>query len=178
MKSHVRKTIFFILLVGISYFAYAYMIKPANRHLTQQKLALENKLQKLSELENASVAVSDLGEQLEELERAVTFFESKLPPESQIDRVLEQITVIAQKQGLQPKTILSLKRKNCNGYIEQPLRMELYGNFSSYYSFLLALERLDRITRIRELELKKDPTEEGVATANFIVSIFFQNAAG
>jgi ribosomal protein S27AE len=43
------------------------------------------------------------------------------------------------------------------GYIEQPMKMELYGNFDSYYSFLIDLEQLPRITRIRELELKKDP---------------------
>ena len=178
MTSGTRKVIFFILLVAVSYLAYAYMIKPGNKHLTEQKLMLRNKLAKLSELENASIAASDLGEQLEELERAITFFESKLPPESQIDKVLEQVTVIAQKQGLEPKTIMALKRKDCHGYIEQPLRMELYGSFNSYYSFLLALERLDRITKIRELELKKDPEQEGAATAKVTVSIFFLNATG
>ena len=154
------------------------MIRPANSRLAEKKLIFQNKLEKLDELEEASVAARDLDEQLEELERAVVFFESKLPPESQIDRVLKQITVIAQKQGLESKTIRALKRKDCNGYIEQPLRMELYGNFNSYYSFLLALERLDRITKIRELELKKDRSEEGVATARFIISIFFQNTVG
>jgi type IV pilus assembly protein PilO len=175
MTSGMRKVIFFVLLAAISYFAYAYMIRPGNRLLMEQKLQLKSKLEKLRELEQASAAASDLSKQLEELERAITFFESKLPPESQIDKVLEQVTVIAQQQGLEPKTIFALKRKDCNGYIEQPLRMELYGSFNSYYSFLLALERLDRITKIRELELKKDSREEGVATAKFIVSIFFQN---
>ena len=62
------------------------------------------------------------------------------------------------------------------GYIEQPLKMELYGNFDAYYSFLLDLEQMPRITKIRELVLKKDKEHEGMTTAEFVVSIFFQGA--
>jgi len=89
--------------------------------------------------------------------------------------VLEQVTVIAQKEGLKPKTIRTLKDKNNSGYIEQPLKMELVGNFSSFYSFLLELENLPRIMKIRELELEKQTTDEGQIAADFVVSIFFQN---
>jgi hypothetical protein len=52
--------------------------------------------------------------------------------------------------------------------------MELNGNFNSYYSFLLELEKLDRITKIRELKLRKMPKSDGFAEADFVVSIFFQ----
>jgi type IV pilus assembly protein PilO len=54
--------------------------------------------------------------------------------------------------------------------------MELHGNFNSYYAFLLELEQLDRITKIRELELKKSD-REGQTEATFVMSIFFQSAA-
>jgi hypothetical protein len=54
--------------------------------------------------------------------------------------------------------------------------MELDGNFNSYYAFLLELEKLDRITKIRELSLEKTE-REGQTQAKFIMSIFFQNAA-
>jgi len=92
--------------------------------------------------------------------------------------VLEQVTVIAQKQGLKPKTIKTLKKKDNSGYIEQPLKMELVGNFNSFYSFLLELEKLPRIMKIRELELDKQTKNEGQIAADFIVSIFFQNKTG
>ena len=89
--------------------------------------------------------------------------------------MLEQVTLIAQKQGLKPKTIRTLTTKDNSGYVEQPLKMELDGNFSSFYSFLLELEKLPRIMKLRELELKKKKSYEGEISANFIVSIFFQN---
>ena len=69
-------------------------------------------------------------------------------------------------------------RKNNSGYIEQPLKMELTGNFDSFYSFLLEIEKLPRIMKIRELNLKKQTEGEGQIAANFVVSIFFQNKTG
>jgi len=92
--------------------------------------------------------------------------------------VLEQVTVIAQKQGLKPKTIRTLKKQDNSGYIEQPLKMELVGNFSSFYSFLLELEKLPRIMKIRELKLDKQASTEGQIAADFVISIFFQNKTG
>jgi len=57
--------------------------------------------------------------------------------------------------------------------VEQPLEMELDGGFNAYYSFLLELEKLDRITKIRQLNLKKKTRDQGQTTAKFVMSIFF-----
>jgi len=178
MTSGLRKIVFFVLLLGVTYVAYRYMIKPANQHLAESKARVQAKLAKLSEFEKATAAAEDLSKQLEQLAEAMEFFESKLPPTSEIDKVLRDVTVIAQKQGLKSKTFQTLKKKNNSGYIEQPLKMELVGNFNSFYSFLLELEKLPRIMKIRELELDKQTKNEGRVRADFVVSIFFQNKTG
>ena len=177
MTGNFRKVVFFILLVSIAAAGYQYMIKPANANLAEAKGRVDTKLAQLAEFQKATTAAEDMTKQLAQLEEAIEFFESKLPPKSQIHEVLEQVTVIAQKQGLKPKTIRTLKKKDNSGYIEQPLKMELEGNFSSFYSFLLELEKLPRIMKIRELELDKHADSDGRIAANFIVSIFFQNIA-
>jgi type IV pilus assembly protein PilO len=178
MTGNFRKMVFFVLLVGVAVIGYQYMIKPANQHLAEVKSRLDTKVAQLAKFQQATAAAEDLTKQLEELQGAIGFFESRLPPKSQIHEVLEQVTVIAQKEGLEPKTIRTLKEKDNSGYIEQPLKMELVGNFSSFYSFLLELENLPRIMKIRELELEKQKTGEGRIAADFIVSIFFQNNVG
>jgi len=175
MTSGFRKAVFFILLLGVAVVGYQYMIKPANRHLAEAKARVETKLDSLAKFEKAAAAAEDLAKQLEQLQEAIAFFESKLPPTSKIHEVLEQVTMIAQKQGLKPKTIRTLKKKDNSGYIEQPLKMSLEGNFGSFYSFLLELEKLPRIIKIRELKLDKQTDSEGRVAADFIVSIFFQN---
>jgi type IV pilus assembly protein PilO len=175
MTGNFRKAVFFLLLVGVAFVGYQYMIKPANARLAESKGRVDGKLAQLSKFQEASSAAEDLTKQLDQLKEAMEFFESKLPPKSQIHEVLEQVTVIAQKQGLKPKTIRTLEKKNNSGYIEQPLKMTLEGNFGSFYSFLLELEKLPRIMKIRELELSKYNENNGEITADFIVSIFFQN---
>lgn len=177
MTSGSRKFVFFVLLLALAYVSYAYMIKPANQHLAREKIEVNAKRAKLLELKKATAAASDLTKQLEKVEEAIAVFESKLPPRSEIHKVLENITRIAQTHGLVPKTIRTLKVKSNRGYIEQPLHMELHGNFNSYYSFLLELEKLDRITKIRELTLKKKANTEGETAATFVVSIFFQKTS-
>jgi type IV pilus assembly protein PilO len=154
------------------------MIKPANAHLTEIDSRVAAKEAQLAKFKEATSAAEGLSKQLEQLQQAMGFFESKLPPTSQIHEVLEQVTVIAQKEGLKPKTIRTLTRKDNSGYIEQPLKMELEGNFSAFYSFLLELEKLPRIMKIRELQLGRTKDGEGQIAADFTVSIFFQNVNG
>jgi len=175
MTSNFRKIVFFVLLVGLAVVGYQYMIKPANKDLAEIKAKVDSKLEQLVKFEEATAAAEDITKQLDKLQEAINFFESKLPPRSQIHEVLEQVTVIAQKEGLKPKTIRTLANKDNSGYIEQPIKMELVGNFSSFYSFLLELEKLPRIMKIRELELDKQKSSDGEISADFIVSIFFQN---
>ena len=175
MTSGLRQAIFFILLVGVAAIGYQGMIRPANRKLAEAKQKLEGKRAKLADFEEATGNTEDLNKQLEQLQEAVRFFESKLPPTSEVHKVLEQVTVIAQKQGLKPKTIKTLQPKDNSGYVEQPLNMKLVGNFTSFYSFLLELEKLPRIMKLRELKLEKERTSEGEIGAEFILSIFFQN---
>jgi type IV pilus assembly protein PilO len=175
MTGNLRKVIFFILLLTVAYLAYAFMIQPANKSLADQRERVQQDIKTLNELQQATATARDLNKQLVQLGEAINFFESKLPPHSQISQVLQDVTVIAQKQGLATKSIKTLNRKDNSGYIEQPLQMELYGSFNAYYSFLLELEKLPRITKIRELQLKRDPSNDGAATANCIMSIFFQN---
>mgnify|MGYP006294756899 FL=1 len=175
MTSGLRKLVFFGLLVGVAVAGYQYMIKPANKHLAETKNRVATKLNKLDEFEQATAAAKYQSQQLEQLHEAIQFFESKLPPKSKIHEVLEQVTVIAQTEGLEPKTIRTLERTDNSGYIEQPLEMALAGDFKSFYSFLLELEKLPRIMKIRELEIDKEKTEEGRIVADFVVSIFFQH---
>jgi type IV pilus assembly protein PilO len=175
MTGNFRKAVFFVLLLGVAVVGYQYMIKPANTHLAEVKGRVDTKFAQLAKFQQASAVAEDLAKQLDQLQEAIGVFESRLPPKSQIHEVLQQVTVIAQKEGLEPKTIRTLKDKNNSGYIEQPLRMELVGNFSSFYSFLLELENLPRIMKIRELNLEKQTDGEGQIAADFIVSIFFQN---
>jgi type IV pilus assembly protein PilO len=175
MEGRFKKILFYVSLIGLTVLSYQFMIRPANKALAEQQARIQTKSARMAEFEKAAAAAYDLNVQLQQLQQAVKFFESKLPPTSEIYKVLEQVTLIAQKQGLQPRTIRTLASKTNSGYIEQPLKMELEGDFNSFYSFLLELEKLPRIMKIRNLDLKKVTEPDGSVYADFTVSIFFQS---
>jgi type IV pilus assembly protein PilO len=177
MSSGFRKAIFLILLLGVMAAGYQFLIKKANDGLAQARKQLDEKRAKLAEYERATAQAEDYNKQGKQVEEAIRFFESKLPPTSEIDKVLGQVTVIAQKQGLVSKEIRNLGTKDNSGYVEQSLQMKLVGNFNSFYSFLLEMEKLPRITKLRELKIQKEKDGEGRIAAEFVVSIFFQNKA-
>jgi len=188
MNNDVKKGVFFVLLLMLIFVAYTYMVKPVNADIVEQKQKAQFRLEKLARLgqlaesKDATFAAKYLSEQIEILGTAITFFESKLPPKSKVHEVLEQVVLIAQKQGLKPKTIRTLKKKSHNrGYIEQSLKMGLEGDFDAFYSFLLELEKLPRIIKIRELKIKRakqntSDKQDGLIAADLIVSIFFQGS--
>jgi type IV pilus assembly protein PilO len=178
MSGVLQKAVFFLLLIGLVFSGYHFMIRPANQDLVLSRQRVEANLGKLNEFETATTAAEDISKQLSQLHDAIAFFESKLPPTNEIYRVLEHVTVIAQKQGLKPKSIKTLNRKHNSGYVEQPLCMKLEGDFNAFYSFLLELEKLPRIMKVRKLNLDKKAALEGLVAADCIVSIFFQNKVG
>jgi type IV pilus assembly protein PilO len=175
MWQSLRKLVFLMLVVGLAWVGHRFVISPAQQSLHESKDRLKLNRMKLSEFEKTTDVASDLTEQLGQLRDAITFFEQKLPPTSEIYSVLEQITLIAQKQGLNPKSIRTLGQKQNSGYVEQPLEMKLEGNFAAFYSFLLEIEKMPRIMKVRKLDVNKTRELEGEVSTDCIVSIFFQN---
>ena len=178
MSSGIRKVISLIVVLGVLFVAYQYMIKPANKAIEEQKVAVMEKEKRLLKLEEARAAVKDLNAQIQKLQDAIDYFNNRLPSKDDVYKVLHEVTQIAQQQGLKTELVETLKAVDCNGYVELPLKMKLEGDFVSYYDFLLKLENMDRITRIREMDLKSQPKSDGESLDNnFTVSVFMKTKA-
>jgi len=175
MKFGIRELLFVILLLAIPAGAYLWVFRPANQHIEAQRQAIESKDKKLLSLQRAMVGIKDLNEEVEKLKDAVAFFENKLPPRHEIHKVLERVTKIADQHGLETKLFETLKSKSFATYSEQPIKMEVYGGFDAFYQFLLDVENMPRITKIRQMKLKKAQQDGSLVEATFTMSIFFDN---
>ena len=85
------------------------------------------------------------------------------------------MTQIADQHGLETKLFETLKSKPFATYSEQPIKMEVYGGFDAFYQFLLDVENMPRITKIRQMKLKKAQQDGSLVEATFTMSIFFDN---
>lgn len=175
MKLGLRELLFLILLLAVPTGAYFWIYKPANQRIEQQRQEIEAKVQKLESLRKALGGIEDLGAEVEKLQEAVTFFEAKLPKHHEIHRVLEKVTRIAEKHQLETKLFKTLKPEPFAAYSEQPIEMTLEGDFDSFYQFLLELEKMPRITKIKVMQMEKDTKKEGVTKSDMEISIYFDS---
>jgi len=177
MKFGIRELLFVVLLLAIPAGAFMWVFRPANERIEAQRIEIESKDKKLLSLQRAMVGIKDLNVEVEKLQEAVAFFEDKLPPRHEIHKVLEQVTQIADEHGLETKLFETKKSKPFATYSEQPIKMEVYGGFDSFYQFLLDIEKMPRITKIREMKMKKASKDGDQVETTFLMSIFFDNTS-
>jgi len=175
MKFGVRELIFLLLLIGVPVAAYFYVYEPRNIQIEEAREEIKVKTDKLKRLDEAMSSILDLGHEIDKLSESIALYEQKLPTQREVEVILKEVWELAAKHELTPKSIRTDKIVSTAHYAELPIKMEIIGNFDGLYSFLLDLERLQRITRMPTMKLKKmSCSQEGNMQADVILSIFFE----
>jgi len=179
-----RQLLFVMLLVGILVGSWFFIFRPRDIADARMRVQIEAKQKQLSKLNRATATIGDLKNEIDDLEKAIGFFHSKLPSEKEIDKVLEELWRLAEKNNLATKSIATLRRGESSTFVaagaphaEQPIKMKFTGDFLGFYGFLLALESQPRIMRIRTMTLDQ-ANEDGTVTAEVEMSIFFEQKGG
>lgn len=173
MKVGIRELILFVLLLallGISW----YFVKNTNDRRAFLHNGIRQKTADLEELNNRTAGISDVGHKIEEIQKAIAFFESKLPKQKEADKIMRTIAEMASANALQVKSLKMNPSQRYAGYSEQPMELVISGNFEGFYSLLLQLEKDERITRLHQMNLQKIQTNEGQMTAKISLSVFFE----
>jgi type IV pilus assembly protein PilO len=177
MRFGFREIVFVALMIGLLAISFLFFKK------TDEKRArilseIHNQQTALNNLHTATAGISDLNKKIEELQQAISFFESKLPQEKEMDKILKEVWQMAEANALATKTVRTSKSERAGSYSEQPITMSLAGDFNGFYTFLLQLEKLPRLTRITQMNLQKISDHEGEMTAQMTLSIFFEPDTG
>ena len=181
MRSGPREIVFIVLLIAIPLGAWRYVIRPRNARAEQIHQAIQAKQEELKTLACTKDAIGDLKKEIAALSEAMTFFESKLPNEKEIDKVLHSLWELAKSDTLVTKGIRTRDRKSHDAasltspYCDQPVAMQLEGDFMKFYAFLQALENQPRIMRVRDMKITEaKDAPEGCVQAEFTMSVFFE----
>lgn len=175
MRMGIREITFILLLLAMPVAAYFFVFEPRNQQITQARQEIALKQQKLAQLEAATMKIDDLGAEIEKLSQAITVFEQKLPAERETEVILKEVWELAARHHLVPRSVRTDKTIDGQLYSTLPIQMSIVGNFDGFYSFLLDLEKLPRLTQIPRLNLKKINTEEGHMQADIVLYIFFES---
>ncbi len=165
-------TIVGALVIGAA--AVFLVVQPARLRIGQDQQVTRDLQAQLDKFWRVTRRITDLEGEIRRLEEALAFFESRLPQEREIDVVLREVWLIADGQELLCQSVRTHKLEVMPRYNSQPIKLSLEGRFDGFYQFLLGLEQLPRITKIRELEVTQSPTEEETVHAEILLDIFFE----
>ncbi len=174
MRFGVREILFLVILFGIPLAAYQYVFKPRNAEIRQARTEIEGKLSRLEQLSLTTARINDLDIAIERGREAIDVVEAKLPSAQNVDEVLRQAWKIARRYDLSIQNVEPEKRVPASKYMELPIKVELFGNFDGFYEFLRDLEQLPRLTRIKDLHMKRSDDGNGLMEADFKLSIFYE----
>jgi type IV pilus assembly protein PilO len=178
MKFGIREIVFVVVMLGLLGSTNYFVFSKANVKKQELLKEIHDRQAALSNLQQATAGIDDLNHKIDDLQKAITFFESKLPQEKEVDKILKEVWQMAEANSLQTKTIKTLKTERGPSYSEQPIDMSLAGDFNGFYSFLLQLEKLQRITRVTSMTLTKINDRDGEMQAQMTLSIFFEPDSG
>jgi type IV pilus assembly protein PilO len=196
MKFGTREILFLLLLVAIPIGSWVLVFHPRDQKIEEAKQEILAKRAKLNSLNRATSSMKSLESEIKQYNEAIAFFRSKLPQEKEMDQVLGEVWKLAQTSNLNVTGVRTISRVGNNTvslidpggpYAEQPVRLQLEGDFNeALYSFLLALEKRPRITRIQKMQVEKvadaiskgEPKAEGKVKADIEMSVFFERSTG
>jgi type IV pilus assembly protein PilO len=179
MRIGIRELVCILVVLGIPPAFWWSVYRPIDERIAAVNNEYETKKQKLEQLEAAMKPIDDLGREIDRLSEALTVFEAKLPAEKEVEVILKEVTQVAMRHGLKTRSVRAEKPTKNTRYSEQELKMVIRGDFDGYYSFLIDVERLSRITQVPQMKLSKfKGGEEGEMEAEFTLKIFFEAQGG
>ena len=159
MKLGIREMIFLLVLAAIPVAAWFFVFEPRNQDIEQSRREIAQMETTLVRLDQLTDEVGDVRTAIDEAELRLADFRRNIPDANEVDDMLAEIHRIGERNALGISSIRALNRTETQGYAEIPLSLEIDGSFRGLYRFLIDLERLPRITRVRELKLERNLVE-------------------
>ena len=182
-----RDLAFVAVLIAVPIASYFFVFAPRNDEIAKARAEINAKNVRLENLRRLTSRIGDLGREIVEREEELERLNQKLPDREGVDRILEQVTQLAQKSNLAVRSVKGEKVVPAGRAMELPLKTTIEGNFDGFYQFLLDVEALPRITRVHSMKIAKlgmgprdnpDEMVGGSMRAEFTLSIYFNDTTG
>ncbi len=178
MRFGYREIVFLVVLLAVPVASFWFVFRPQNEEIARARQEIAQKEDMLRTLAAVTAQREDLAALNDEIAGAISMIESRLPSAKEVDVVLAQVAEIAVRNRLTLEKVKSDKPVSAASYMEQPLSMTIVGDFEGFYSFLLDLEKLDRITRMPGVKIERSRDVDGEMKADFTLSIYFEQQEG
>src|SRR5690349_16752811 len=108
MKFGIREMLFLAVMLGLLGASYFLVFSKADAKRADRLRKIDERTKALAELKRATDSVHDVDRKIAELKQATTFFESKLPQAREMDKVLSEVSPLAERNNLTARTVKTL----------------------------------------------------------------------
>ena len=171
-----REIGFFVLMIALLAGSYHFGFSKLEDRRTSLRQEIARRQGVLDDLSRSTRDIADIEARTTALAKAIDFFEARLPREKEVADILRRVTDMAEAQHLASRSFVPMKVVVDSNYRELPIDITFSGNFSNFYSFMLQLEQMPRITQIQQMTLRKIDDRDGEMQADLRLSIFFESA--
>ncbi len=175
MNTAIRQLLFFAVLLTLPIASYFLVFKPQNIEIEKAKKEIDHKQAMLDKLRQATAQSDDLARANDQVKLAIEAIQARLPGTKEMDNVLRQVSSLAGKSSLRvPQFKKSDKTSPAGLAMEQPIDIEITGDFDGFYQFLLELEQLPRIMRIPDFSIVRSDKVDGEMKTKLVLSIYYE----
>jgi type IV pilus assembly protein PilO len=175
MNQTTRHILFGGVLLALPISAYFVVFKPRNAEIAKAKKEIALKEDMLAKLRQATSQTDDLVKANEQIRQSIEAIQAQLPSAKEMDDVLRQVANITSKHDLKvPQFKRNDKSLPAGLAMEQPIEIEITGDFDGFYQFLLELEQMPRITRVPDLSIVRSDKIDGEMKAKMTLSIYYE----
>lgn len=175
MSTTARQFLFSAVLLALPVSSYFVVFRPVNAKIEQGSKEIEHKQALLGKLREATSQTEDLQHANNQIRESIEQLQAKLPSSKEMDNVLRQVSGIAAKNGLKVPSFKKNEKTAPAGLaMEQPLDIEITGDFDGFYKFLLDIEQLPRVTRMTDLMLLRSDKVDGEMKSKLVLSVYYE----
>ena len=166
MKKVRREHVLAAVLAAVPIAAWFFVFQPRNTDINTIRAATDAMQTTLTRLKELGREVGDITIAVEKAQTNLEQFRENIPDAEEVDDLLGEIDAIAIRHSLEVASVRTLAQVDAPEYSELPISLRIEGTFLGTYGFLSDIERLPRVTRIRDLELKRDRVRAGNGEEN------------
>lgn len=146
---------------------------PGLREQRALREQIDRRQAELAANSNAGERLAAVSSNVERTRLRLDRFNRKLPRHEELGQFVKEITNLSQQASLRRLNNQPGELRRRDLFSERPIALSFEGNFADVFSFLCRAEEMQRLTRVRSLNVRSIDARQGLVDVRVVMSIYF-----
>jgi Tfp pilus assembly protein PilO len=149
--------------------------RPQTRRLADLHMQIDARQRELRANQSRTLIRPEVERKVNELKRRLDRFDKRLPRQQEIAQFIREVTHLSRQSSLRRWEVMpeAPRRFPNDAFAELPIRLKFEGDFLSVFSFLRQMEDMQRLTRVRGMNVRTADPSTGQVVVDLSMNIYF-----